>query len=305
MTQADRLTALERALEIQSTHMGLPKDEWPKIAIGANMTRRLPTGEIVTLGGVFDHRTRTIEVSGEKLESFDRILDTVIHENTHNHQRWLVTQLEQGAIKKDDPRYRQVALFALNQGVGYHKGGSGTGLLSKADDDSAYEKQPTELHAHRAGADAARTFKENANVRAADVMRRIDEWVRLNPGDPRRDKVSRLKDLPQQGLATGVASNILHLAVDSAERDFSTLTTPVPVTTPPPPTTTTPAPIIVSGISARSDKDKLVAEIDEWLANNPGSSKTSQLQDIRTQVAGANSRQLRVLQERFGMLSSN
>jgi hypothetical protein len=230
MTQDERVDALRVALEIQSKHMGLPASEQATVRVGANMTRTLDDGSTVTLGGVFNPVTRTIEISSDRLGHFDTIMDTVIHENTHNHQRWLITQLEQGAIQPGHPYYRQVALFALNQGVGNHKGG--TGLLPKKDDDDAYEKQPTELHAHLAGAEATRKMKENATARAADLTRRIDEWAAANPADRHAGMVPVLKNLLQQALtmsALGGSSTMIHAAVDSVEKNFSTLSTPAPV----------------------------------------------------------------------------
>jgi hypothetical protein len=227
MGQDDRLKALRSALHIQAEWMQLPVDQRATIAVGTNMTRALPTGETVTLGGVFHHDSRTIEISGERLEHFDSIMDTVIHENTHNHQRWLVTQLEQGLIKPGDKRYRQVALFALNQGAGYHQGGNP--LLLKADDDDAYEKQPTELHAHQAGADAALIMKEKANVRAADMKRRMDAWLLANSADPRATVVPDLQNLLQHAVSTGGSSTMLHRTVAYVEENFGKLTTPASI----------------------------------------------------------------------------
>jgi hypothetical protein len=279
MPQDERLDALTLALEIHSDYMNIPDSERATIVIGSNLTRTLADGQKVTLGGAFNYGTRTIEISSAFLGHFDRILDTAIHENTHNHQRWLVKQLEQGAIKSDDKRYRQVALFALNQSVvGYHQ--SGTGLLPKDEDDSAYEKQPTELHAHRAGADAARTMKENAKARAADLMRRMDDWTQNNPAGRNRTGVADRRNQLQDYVNRNESSTTLHSEVARLERDFATLTAP-------------------------SDKEQLVTQVTQWLANNPKSSNRSQVEGILTSATTASAGKIRSLKDMFELATSN
>jgi hypothetical protein len=229
MGEDDRLNALSLALDIHSDCMGMPPDQWAQITVGGDMTRTLADGTEVILGGRFDHDhdPPSIEINRARMGDFDTIMDTVIHENTHNHQRWLVTQLQQGAIQQTDKIYKQVALFALNQGAGYHRGGNR--LLRKKDDDDAYLKQPTELHAHRAGDDTAWVMHENANARVSDMAQRINDWLAANPAHPNATAMRNDQQLMMQLGYMGGTATMLHNAVSGVEKRFSKLTTPASI----------------------------------------------------------------------------
>jgi hypothetical protein len=67
----------------------------------------------------------------------------VLHENTHNFHDNLRRKYLNGEIDKRDPMYEQAKMFALNY--------SENGYVTEAENNAAYQLQPTELHAHDAG----------------------------------------------------------------------------------------------------------------------------------------------------------
>ncbi|WP_203780934.1 hypothetical protein [Paractinoplanes rishiriensis] len=170
MTPAQRIAALKRVIEIQCDEMGLPAGERPALRIIPNLTSKMPDGTVAKLSGRYVHGTRTIEVSDDSINKFDKSLETVIHENTHNYQHWLVKQLEDGTIGPNDPSYVQARLFLVNLGA-YHQGY--TKLLPPADDVAAYVGQPVERHAWKAGVEARRLFRRDARLQATELANQM------------------------------------------------------------------------------------------------------------------------------------
>ncbi|MCH9053820.1 MAG: hypothetical protein IIA72_22665 [Proteobacteria bacterium] len=135
MTDAQRLNALERALDIHAAVFGI---ERPKL-----VPKQLKeTG----LNARYDEKDDTIFVNPEKFDSFLRLgghsFETVIHEAMHAYQWKLVKDYWFGRLKPDDPRFRQAELFTLNRGQLQFRAQEGK---------REYENQPAEKHARAVG----------------------------------------------------------------------------------------------------------------------------------------------------------
>ena len=151
----EKTKALEAALKIQCDVM---REKWgvdvamPPLELykaGPSGQDEL-TGEDQFESGNFVPETGKIKINlqAPSFKDFDSVLNTVIHENTHNFQHALVEALEAGQIDKDaEPeKYNQAVLFQLNMPpLGY----------LNAEDGDAYELQSTERHAYKAGNQAA------------------------------------------------------------------------------------------------------------------------------------------------------
>ncbi len=164
----DKLAVLQQAMEVQRDGMGIkelppltPFKEGPK-----------PTGPGKTgylMGGFVAGPPREIRLNVQApqfQDDFDDMLDTVIHENTHNNQHELVEQLEAGELQEGTPEYNQALLFQLNgHPQGYIDGGEG------------YKEQPTEQHAWLAGGEARKLFDPAVDIFAEAALRAIEEEI--------------------------------------------------------------------------------------------------------------------------------
>ena len=135
MTDAQRLNALERALDIHAAVFGIERPKLvPKQFKDKRQTAR------------YDEKDDTIFVNPEKFDSFPRFsgdsFGTVIHEAMHAYQWKLVKDYWFGRLKPDDPRFRQAELFTLNRGQLQFRAQEGK---------REYENQPAEKHARAVG----------------------------------------------------------------------------------------------------------------------------------------------------------
>lgn len=96
--------------------------------------------------GSFNPGTNVIRINVHPSATFDDFydtIDTVVHENAHNYQDYLVTRLNEGLIQPGDPEYKQAVMFASNSVAQSYVNGE--------EDHAIYEKQPLEEHAWKTG----------------------------------------------------------------------------------------------------------------------------------------------------------
>ena len=154
--QADlnsKMKLAEKVLSIQCAERGMTpppikfmKPAAPKV-VGPGVT--------TTKKGHFSPSENAIFLNPDpdgSFADFADLIDTVIHENTHNYQHQLVQQLKDGTLKPDSPLYEQARIFAANEAPG--------GYVKPEEDQAVYEKQPMEEHAWRAGSEAQEMGKE-------------------------------------------------------------------------------------------------------------------------------------------------
>lgn len=122
---------LQKVLETQSKAYGIdvPEIEWY-------------AGKAGDFGG-FSANTTRISLNTRYINNAEEMINTIIHENTHNYQDELVKQFVAGKIKKDDPRYEQAKTFAVTHHWDAYENGD--------IDSAAYKAQPEEMHAWDAG----------------------------------------------------------------------------------------------------------------------------------------------------------
>ncbi len=96
--------------------------------------------------GSFNAGTNVIRINVHPSATFDDFfdtIDTIVHENAHNYQGYLVTRLQEGLIVPGDPEYKQALMFACNSVPQSYVNGQ--------EDRHIYEKQPLEEHAWKTG----------------------------------------------------------------------------------------------------------------------------------------------------------
>ncbi|MEN1679687.1 MAG: hypothetical protein AAGJ46_08840 [Planctomycetota bacterium] len=103
--------------------------------------------------GTFSSDSNRIRLNTKYMNDPEEMINTVIHENTHNYQFELVEQYLAGKIKKSDPRYEQARTFVVNSHWDSYAKGSSPG---NPRDDQAYAKQPIEMQAWDAGDNEAK-----------------------------------------------------------------------------------------------------------------------------------------------------
>ena len=122
---------IDKILKAQSKAYGIdvPKVDWY-------------TGSEGDFGG-FQADKNLISLNTFYLNNAKEMIDTVIHENTHNYQDELAKQFVDGKIKKTDPRYEQAKTFAmLHHWDAY---------VPPDEDSDVYKIQPEEMQAWDAG----------------------------------------------------------------------------------------------------------------------------------------------------------
>ena len=92
-----------------------------------------------------------VNVHPTALDDFFDMIETIVHENAHNYQYYLVTRLEEGLIAEGDPEYLQAQMFAANYGDGDN--------VTSEESPEIYKKQPTEEHAWKTGEDVKRMLQ--------------------------------------------------------------------------------------------------------------------------------------------------
>jgi hypothetical protein len=107
------------------------------------------------LCGQFSKAKNTIELNTANagFKDFRELLDTLTHENTHAYQAKLIKQLDDGTLKLGDPEYNAAMIFKLNTNKGYITSSESATYPEK----KAYDNQPKEVHAWRAGRVAGQT----------------------------------------------------------------------------------------------------------------------------------------------------
>lgn len=138
----DRIRLLERTLKTECEIYGMPV---PNV-----QTFSEPPGD----EGYFDPDTNAINLNVHPEAGFGdfyECIDTIVHENAHNYQEYLVTRLKEGLILPGDADYKQALLFAANSGPGDYVTGK--------EDREVYEKQPLEEHAWATGSGIASALK--------------------------------------------------------------------------------------------------------------------------------------------------
>jgi hypothetical protein len=145
--EEEKLAVLKKAQQIQCAGMGVKEIPFTTFKQGPQQTSEGKTAYL--MGGFFQGPPREImfNTAAPDFNNFDEMFDTVIHENTHNHQCELIEQLEAGLLPKGSPEYNQAVLFQLN-----------TNPLGYLGDGPAYEAQPKEQHAWLAGGEARKLF---------------------------------------------------------------------------------------------------------------------------------------------------
>ncbi|WP_221328541.1 hypothetical protein [Actinoplanes sp. L3-i22] len=229
---AERVDALEWAIELQCNVMGLPRDARPTLRLFHAEPVRGSDGKVAYRTGGFLPSQGVIEVSDRHLDKFDQVLKTVIHENTHNYQFWLIKQLEQGKIGPNHPDYNQACMFLLNRDA-YQKDGTGVNR-------PVYLGQPVEKHAWLAGLEAARLFRADARVQAIELVKRMQDFSKqATPAQRARLDVCRqqLIDLLLRAAAkpddkSEVTSTEIFALVDTYGEEFRAMSPPPATTTP-------------------------------------------------------------------------
>jgi len=138
----DRIRLLERTLKKECEIYGMPV---PNV-----QTFSEPPGD----EGFFDPDTNAINLNvhpDADFHDFYECIDTIVHENAHNYQEYLVTKLKEGLIVPGDADYKQAVLFAANSGPGDY--------VTSEEDEDVYEKQPLEEHAWATGSGIASALK--------------------------------------------------------------------------------------------------------------------------------------------------
>ncbi|MFF3437326.1 hypothetical protein [Streptosporangium sp. NPDC002721] len=181
LSSDERLAALEKARDIQCAERGI--SDWkPEIVLVDDLNQYTPNGWPVTLAHFApEFSLMKINTDGPGWQDFDEVIDSLVHENTHHYQYWLINQLfALPPMGTDDPRYFQATLFALNQKHGYIEGGESYVDRKLAFD--IYSLQPMERHAFLAGGEARGIFLPDAKQEAAELLTRLRKMLEERPG---------------------------------------------------------------------------------------------------------------------------
>lgn len=128
---AQQQAVLEKILKAQSKVYNIPV---PVI--------RWYDGDAGDFGG-FNTTSGIISLNNRYLSDPQEMINTVLHENTHNYQDQLVKRFFNGEIPESDPLYLQAKTFAVSHHMDAYVKGS--------EDGPAYKGQPEEMHAWGAG----------------------------------------------------------------------------------------------------------------------------------------------------------
>lgn len=149
------------------------RDTWPtedpskKIALLTRTLRAecdiygMPVPEVQTFSeppgdlGSFNSSTNVIRINIHPEATFDDFydtIDTIVHENAHNYQGFLVKKLQEGLIQPGDPEYVQALMFAANS--------EPWAYVTAEEDKDCYKKEPLEEHAWKTGGDVQKALKK-------------------------------------------------------------------------------------------------------------------------------------------------
>src|SRR5690606_21785485 len=93
--------------------------------------------------GGFSADTTRISLNRRYLNDPKEMVDTILHENTHNFQDELVKRFIAGKIPTTDPMYNQAKTFAIT----HHW----DAYVKSSEDGPAYKAQPEEMQAWEVG----------------------------------------------------------------------------------------------------------------------------------------------------------
>jgi hypothetical protein len=93
--------------------------------------------------GGFNTTSGIISLNTRYLGDAKEMIDTILHENSHNYQDQLAKRYFAGEIKKTDPVYEQAKAFALTHHMDAY--------VDSDEDGDVYETQPEEMHAWEVG----------------------------------------------------------------------------------------------------------------------------------------------------------
>ena len=149
MTEAERVAVLKKAAKYQAETYGIPATDVeaysPKNPDGTLRRQRM---------GEYSHSDGKLKISREAMQDkgFDKVLDTVVHENGHRYQHTLVDKLNKTPpeIKPGDPEYDQAVTFDLNDKY-YVQPKINSTDAATPDRGDEYFTQPQETHSRRTG----------------------------------------------------------------------------------------------------------------------------------------------------------
>ncbi|MEM9583117.1 MAG: hypothetical protein AAGA08_08380 [Pseudomonadota bacterium] len=140
----DRIRLLERTLKKECEIYGMPV---PVVNTYS---------EDSSVQGYFSPADNSVNLNvhpNADFHDFYECIDTIVHENAHNYQEHLVTQLREGLISPSDRDYKQAVMFAANSGPGDY--------VNASEDEYVYNKQPLEEHAWATGGGIAAAFQKS------------------------------------------------------------------------------------------------------------------------------------------------
>lgn len=138
-----KIALLTKTLKSECDIYGMPVPEVQTFAE--------PPGDL----GSFNSSTNVIRINIHPEATFDDFfdtIDTIVHENAHNYQGFLVKKLKEGLILPGDPEYTQALMFAANS--------EPWGYVNGSEDRDCYEKEPLEEHAWKTGGDVQKALKK-------------------------------------------------------------------------------------------------------------------------------------------------
>jgi hypothetical protein len=147
-TDDEKKAVLEEALMAQSEALGFGANVPP-----IDVVRKPPVGGISNNGQMRPDGKIEINLDpSSSVHDFEKALDLIFHENSHNYQNKLIKQLEDGTLTKGMPQYDQARVFQMNQATEF-----GSYIRDdNMDDFDDYQKQPIEDHAHTNGPKTAK-----------------------------------------------------------------------------------------------------------------------------------------------------
>lgn len=205
----DRQLVLKDVLRIQCEQM---KINPPEVKMFSEPSSKVSEDKQVECAGYHQNGVIFVNDVSDSFDDFDDLLDTVIHENTHNYQRELVIKLEAGELEDENgnksDEYDQAVMFQLNSGDAHFEG--------SATDTGGYMACPKERHAWLAGGEASKLFVDDARAEGEIFLAQLSEWSTKNPDDAKDVELytKQLKKTLGNEEATGsqIAKQIRHFS---------------------------------------------------------------------------------------------
>lgn len=224
-----RRKAIQEALEIQCAALGI--NPVPAVEYFSEPTAQVDADHKLSCAGYFQKGKLYINDESASFDDFDDVLDTVIHENTHNYQSTLVEKLEAGEIKEGDDEYEQVLLFQLNAVDGHFEGNNRPttllmqrlekGEIKEGDPEYAaavaaqknnlgYMNSPLERQAWLAGGETHKLFLDDAKARGQELLTQMQTTAqRLTALEPAISKyIQILKKTVEDGSTSEIMKQV-------------------------------------------------------------------------------------------------